>query len=166
MADATYSEIKTVHERLLHRGRDKTWNEIQSTCYSITREEVEWFTTHCKYYVERRPTTTKAPLQPIDTFEVAECVQVDLIDMRSEPSGVYKWIMHTQDHKSRFMTLWPLVDKSALVVTNAMSHWLAAGHQMKHWQSDNGREFMGVLSILIRRHRIKIIKGRPRHPQS
>lgn len=166
MADSVYNKIKSIHERLLHGGRDKTWNEVQATCYGITREEVEWFTTHCKYCVERRPTTSKAPLQPLDTLEVGERVQVDLIDMRSEPSGVYKWILHTQDHKSRFMTLWPLIDKSAPVVADAMTYWLASGHQMKYWQSDRGGEFMGPVSILIRRYGIKIIRSRPHHPQS
>ena len=166
MGDAVYHEINQVHKQLLHAGRDKTWNEIQATCYGITREEVEWFTSHCKYCITHRPTATKGALQPLMTSEVGDRVQWDLVDMRAEPSGIYKWVMHSQDHKSRFMTLWPLVDKSAPVVANAVSYWLMAGHQMKIWQSDNGGEFKGALNILVRRHGIKIIHGRPRHPQS
>ena len=65
------------------------------------------------------------------TSEVGNYVQWDLVDMRAKLSSIYKWVMHSQDYKLRFMTLWPLVDKSILVVANAISYWLMAGHQIK-----------------------------------
>ena len=33
-------------------------------------------------------------------------------------------------------------------------------------QSDNGTEFKGALTILLRQYGIQVINGRPRHPQS
>ena len=110
-----------------------------------------WYTTRCAYCLQRRPApTTIAQDQPIRSQNVGERVQVDLIDMRNSPSGKYKWILHTHDQKSRFQTLWPLVDKSAPAVAEVMTYWLAAGHQMKIWQSDNGGEFRGAPLTLMR----------------
>jgi hypothetical protein len=105
MADAVYDEIRDIHHRLLHAGRDRCWDQIQRSCYGINRAEVEWFTTNCKFCVTRRPTSTKGEIQPIISTHVGERVQIDLIDMRAEPSGPYNWILHTHDHFSRFMTL-------------------------------------------------------------
>ena len=33
-------------------------------------------------------------------------------------------------------------------------------------QSDNGREFKGAVAMLCKRLKIKVINGRPRHPQT
>ena len=116
-----------------------------------TREEVMWYTTRCAYCLQHRPApTTIGRAQPIQSQSVGDQVQVDLIEMRNSPSGKYKWILHTHDHKSRFHTLWPLFDKSAPAMAEVMTYWLAAGHQMKIWQSDNGGEFKGALLPLMR----------------
>ena len=126
-----------------------------------------WYTTRCAFCLQRRPApATTAPTQPIQTQNVGDRVQVDLIDIRNRPSDKYKWILHTHDHKSRFQTLWPLVDKSAPAVVEAMTFFLAASHQMKIWQSDNGGEFKGTLLTLMQRYGIRVIKGSACHPQS
>ena len=52
MDNAVFYEISVVHHALLHAGREKTWFEIQRTCYGINREEVQWFTTYCKTCLE------------------------------------------------------------------------------------------------------------------
>ncbi|CAF0998998.1 unnamed protein product [Brachionus calyciflorus] len=39
--------------------------------------------------------------------------QLDLIDYQSMPDGIYKWIMHYQDHHNKFSYLSPLTSKEA-----------------------------------------------------
>ena len=89
---------------------------------------------------------------------------MDLIDMQTEPLGIYKWILHTQDYVSKFMTLWSLIDKSAPVVADALQHFFNAGYQMEICQNDRGSEFKGAILLLMQRVGIKVINSRARHP--
>ena len=49
---------------------------------------------------------TKAPLQPIITGRGRERVQIDVIDMRHEPSGHFKWILYIKDYFSKYTQLY------------------------------------------------------------
>ncbi len=121
MDNGTYSEINQTHKRLLHSGWDKTFEAIQRECYGINRAEITWFVNHCKRCIQNHIQSTLGPLQPIQSTEVNERVQLDLIDMCHQPAGIYNWILHTHNHKARYMTLWALVDKTALEVAQVMS---------------------------------------------
>jgi hypothetical protein len=103
--DDVYYIIKQAHERLGHAGYKKTFEAIRLDAYGINREEVEWFTDHCRRCEMNRPNHTRAPLQPIETGGTNKRIQIDLIDMRAEPSGLYKWILTTKDHFDKFVTL-------------------------------------------------------------
>lgn len=57
----------------------------------------------CKFCVVRQKRKRyREELRPIVSRVTMERVQVDLIDMQSRPDGVYKWIMVTTDHFSRY----------------------------------------------------------------
>jgi hypothetical protein len=84
--------IISEHLQLLHAGRDKVWASIQQKYYGISRQEVAFVLKLCKNCVLNRPATTKAPLAPIISDQARERVQIDLIDMRHEPSGQFKWV--------------------------------------------------------------------------
>jgi hypothetical protein len=43
-----------------------------------------------------------------------------------------------------------------------MSEWISAFGVLIIIQADNGKEFKGVLKLLLLSHRIKIVNGRPR----
>ena len=51
-------------------------------------------------------------LKPIISKTFNDRGQVDLVDMSSTPDGEYKWILHYQDHLTKFTTLRALKDKS------------------------------------------------------
>ena len=102
----------------------------------------------------------------IKSYNVFERVQADLIDMRSQPDGQFKWILHLKDHFSKLTFLWPLESKEASNICDGIAFFIMVFSPMRILQMDNGAEFKGVLLYLLRRHGIKIINGNPRHPQS
>ena len=56
----------------------------------------------CKNCALNRPAAAKAPLVPIVSDRALERLHIDLIDMRHEPSGQFKWILHIKDHFSMY----------------------------------------------------------------
>jgi hypothetical protein len=90
--------IAEEHLKLLYAGRNKVWPIIEQQYYGIKREDIEFILKRCKNCTLNRPNTTKAPLVPIISGRAWERVQIDLIDMRHEPSGQYKWILYIKDH--------------------------------------------------------------------
>jgi hypothetical protein len=93
-------------------------------------------------------------------------VQIDLIDMRHEPSGQFKWILHIKDHFSKYTQLYPLKSKHAKPIAEAFALFIAAFLPPKIMQADNGKEFKGALLILLRKYGIRVINGAPRSPQT
>ena len=45
-------------------------------------------------------------------------MQIDLIDMRHWPDGVYKWIAHYMDHWSKHHVRFPMTHKSAVEIAH------------------------------------------------
>jgi transposase InsO family protein len=105
-------------------------------------------------------------LVPIVTERAWERVQIDLIDMRHEPSGQFKWILHVKDHFSKYTQLYPLKSKHAEPIADAFALFIAAFLPPKIVQCDNGKEFKGALLILLRKYGIQVINGAPRSPQT
>jgi IS30 family transposase len=161
-----YYVIKQAHERLGHAGYKKTYEAVRLDVYGINREEVEWFTDHCRRCEMNRPNHSRAPLQPIESSGTNKRCQIDLIDMRAEPSGPYNWILTTKDHFDKFVTLWPLRSKKAQEVADALDIFLMCCGPWEILQCDQGAEFKAAVAILMRRHGIKVIYSSPRHPES
>lgn len=96
MMDDVWEFVWPLHVQGGHMGRDKTWAEVRDKYYGITKEEVAWIIDHCELCNQNRPSTTRAPLTVISSSNPFERVQVDLIDMRAEPDGMYIWILHAK----------------------------------------------------------------------
>lgn len=158
--------IVNEHLQLLHAGRDKVLAAIQQKYYGISRLEVAFILKLCKNCALNRPAATKAPLVPIVSGRAWERVQIDLIDMRHEPSGQFKWILHIKDHFSKYTQLYPLKSKHAEPIATAFALFIAAFLPPKIMQCDNGKEFKGALLILLRKYGIQIVNGAPRSPQT
>jgi hypothetical protein len=89
--------------------------------------------------------------------------------MSYNPDGEFKYICHVRDHFSRFSWAKALTSKRAVEVAAYLFdlfHFL--GSPPTILQSDNGKEFCAsVIKELVNLWpSIKIINGRPRHPQS
>lgn len=83
-------------------------------------------------------------------------------------AGDFKFMMHYQDHATKFCFLRPLTSKRASEVAEELTkifyHWGAP--QML--QSDNGKEFVAkvIEEVVAIWPYCKILYGRPRHPES
>ena len=151
---------------LFRSGRTKTWSILQRKFYGLKREEAEFIVKRCKNCTLNRPNTTKAPLVPITSGRAWERVQIDLIDMRHEPSGQFKWILHIKDHFSKYTQLYPLKSKHAEPIADCFALFIAAFLPPKIMQADNGKEFKGALLILLQKYGIQVVNGAPRSPQT
>ena len=164
--DGAFHVIVRTHLRLGHAGYKKSFAEIQDTYYDIVRKEVQRVIVRCRNCALNRPSSTRAPLQPIEVEETFERVQIDVINMRHEPDRQYLWILHAKDHFSKLTGLWALKAKEAEQVTEALEQWLMLLGVPCIIQYDNGTEFKGAHLILLHRHGIKCINGNPRSPQT
>lgn len=161
-----FRHIVRAHSDIGHGGVTATYQELSRTVYGIARKDVQWLLPHCQVCLVNRPNTTRAPLQPIISQQVLERVQGDLIDMRHQPDGHYKWILHFKDHFSKFSVLYALTSKRAIEIADGFSMFVRHYDVPDILQTDNGREFKGALLIFLKRHRIRLINGRPRTPQT
>jgi transposase InsO family protein len=59
-----------------------------------------------------------------------------------------------------------MTHKSSEDVAKVVQTWIMHPGPPHILQADNGTEFKGAFLILLQSHGIKIINGRPRHPQS
>ena len=121
---------------------------------------------NCGICIQSRPSNSRAPLEPIQSNYTLERVQIDLVDMRATPHQGNHWILHIKDHFSKYSFLCPLADKTSDGIVKCIAEWLGIVGIPRILQCDNGKEFKGALLILLKKYGIKIINGRPRHPQS
>ena len=113
--------VKSVHIDAGHVGINKTWEAFNSRYYGVNKNTVVWLLARCAICLHDRPNKTRAPLEPIVVNHRLERVQADLIDMRHQPDGQYKWICHFRDHYSKFSMLFPMKGKQAQQVADCVS---------------------------------------------
>ena len=117
---------------------------------------------------KKRSETSKLIVRPITSSDFNSRGQVDLVDYQSCPDGDFKWVMHYQDHLAKFSILRPLKSKRAAEVAYQLTDiflLLGAPHIL---QSDNSREFTAniITELKLLWSELKLLHGRPRHPQS
>ena len=166
MQSSIFDIIQEEHCRIGHAGVHPTWAAVSQGYYGIIRTEIIWLLKRCQICIRRARNRSRGPLIPIVTTKLFERIQVDLIDFRNEPDNIYHWILHIKDHFSKYCQLYPLANKEAKTVANAMTYWLSAFGPPSIVQSDNGREFKGAFKELLLRYGIRIINGRPRTPRT
>ena len=95
-------------------------------------------------------------------------LQIDLVDMRSQPDGEFKWILHARDHFTKFSWLYPMKTKMAAKVADHLITQFCVFGPPRILQSDNGKEFTAqvINNLSLLWPGLVIIHGRPRHPES
>lgn len=161
-----FTQIKEVHAQLGHAGGIKTFKTLHERYYSITKPQVQWLIARCNTCLKNQPNRSRGQIEPIISSRILERIQIDLIDMRHEPDGQHKWILHIVDHFSKFSSLIPLKSKRAVEVADAIAVWIGYFEPPAILQCDNGKEFKGVLLILLQKYGVKVINGRPRTPST
>ena len=154
------------HKATGHAGEDKTMADINSRYYGISKAQVSLLLKQCVTCVNMASNRTRAPLQPIYVERTLERLQIDMVDMSSIPAGPYKWILHVKDHFSKYSMLYALSTKESAKIADCLQEFVRYYGVPDIIQSDNGREFKGAVTLLCKRFKIKVINGRPRHPQT
>ena len=116
--DVLYQLINTAHSGVGHGGLHKTYKELKKQFANISREIIKIFLNICEQCIvkKKRTETTKLVVKSVVTSDFNSRGQVDLIDYQACPDGEFKWIMHYQDHLTKFIILRPLKPKRAAEV--------------------------------------------------
>ncbi|OMJ11143.1 SCAN domain-containing protein 3 [Smittium culicis] len=164
-----FESIKGVHYGLGHPGAEKTWKSLSSSIYGPTQEIIRAFVQCCPKCKKINSIKKNKHIVPITSEKPFERVEIDLIDMRSSPSGNFRYIFHAVDHFSHFNWISPLKTKSAPEVLNNLKYFIFTfSVTPKVIQVDNGKEFSNLEFINF----AKILTGRepvfiaPRNPQT
>lgn len=174
--DEAFDLIRVAHGST-HQGPQKTHNTLVLTVSNISRAFVDLFCQCCHDCVPTAIIPKKGRLQPMYTLWFNSRGQVDLMDFSDMPDTVvlckettivYKWILHYQDHGTKFSILRPLPSKEARTVALCLFEIFCLQGFPLILQSDNGKEFCNevITALMAMSEGTKILHGRPRHPQS
>lgn len=88
--------------------------------------------------------------------------------MNQCPDNNFKYILHVRDHFSRYSWAKPLESKESIVIAGILYDIFCQFGPPIILQSDNGGEFTSdvIKSLTKMWPSLKLINGRPRHPQS
>lgn len=166
-----FDVIYDAHVNVCHGGQKRTYCEIKKTVANVTREQVNKFLSFCVTCEEKRSIRkNKRVLRPITSGGYSERGQMDLIDMRScKTADNYCYILHYQDHFTKFSILNALRSKETTEVSHYLYEIFTLIGAPKILQSDNGNEFVGApLKKMMETFwpETVLVHGSPRHPQS
>lgn len=173
MKHEIYGVLKKCHEAVGHAGRRVTWKEVRGTCSGITYRMVQIFVDSCAVcalYKKRRKTRHLERGKAgrfVKKAQFRERIQADLIDFSHKPDGQYKYILHARDYFTKFSWAFPLKTKKPEETCSKLNELFCYFGAPQVLQTDNGGEFMKNAEILGAQWReMKIVRGRPCHPQS
>ncbi|XP_063865374.1 KRAB-A domain-containing protein 2-like [Scylla paramamosain] len=168
--EEVFGIIKTAHEAIGHGGGKKTIAEVRKKWSNITQEVCYLYISFCEHCHQKKARKTPKGLvvKPVRSHDIHSRCQIDLINFQTLPDGNFKYIMTYVNHFSKFCVLRPLTSKRAEeVAANLLDIFLTFGAPaILH--SDNGREFVNAIitELSMLWPELKLVTGRPRHPQS
>ena len=148
-----FDKIDDAHRELGHGGINKMKKELNPKYANITQEAITLYISLCEECETRKARKPGKGLvhKPIRSNEFLSRVQVDLMDMQSEPDGEFKWILNCQDHFTKFCHLRPLKQKTGKEVAEVLVEiFLTNNGAPQILQMDNGLEFKNQFSIIWR----------------
>ena len=138
-----FKKISWCWEQVGFGGWKPLHTKIKEQGYYINVDLVQLFLAQCPTHQARLNKQTQKSLvtNPILSENFSNRGQVDLIDMRANADGEYKWILNYQDHFTKWVVLRPLKKKCAIEVSNTLINIFYTLGAPNILQSDNGREF-------------------------
>ena len=117
-----FDELYELHVEKGHAGRDIMKKAVIERFANVTQEAIMSFLVCCESGVNKRGKAKKGlVVKPILSKEALSRMQVDFIDLQSCPDGEYKYILHLQDHLTKFCLIAATTNKTAATT----------GHQLK-----------------------------------
>ena len=146
-----FEELNEIHLSTGHSGRDNMKKEIKQKFANLTQDVLMAFLKTCEFCSTKQ---SKAPkgivVKPILSKEAFSWFQVDYIDLQSCPDeteyGTFKFILHGQDHLTKFTFLEATENKSAKTTVRAIKRIFDIIGPPAILHTDNGREFCNQVS--------------------
>ncbi|XP_048586878.1 KRAB-A domain-containing protein 2-like [Nematostella vectensis] len=165
-----HQHLSFAHQRVAHRGRQKTEKWIQDNFAEVTQKVINVFVQLCKYHAEQKPITrrVKEVTKPFQAPTFLSFIELDLMDFRNTQckcSKRHQWVLNIIDHHSKYVTCWPLKGKNAVEVLQGLKNYCYSFGFPKKIVCDNGTEFSNaMLNSFCEENNIKICHGSPRTP--
>ncbi|CAG8636217.1 12379_t:CDS:2, partial [Rhizophagus irregularis] len=164
-----WNEFCNAHVQLGHGGVSNTYAKLKSKWSNVKQDLVVKFISKCiTCSLRKNSMTSEIEGKPIIAKSFLSRVQIDLIDFKTRNDNEFKYILHIRDHFSRYSWAKPITSKSASEVAGCLFEIFTEIGPPTILQSDNGKEFTAevILNLMSLWPSVKIINGRPRHPQS
>lgn len=142
------------HSRILHRGRQITFNWVLDNYAEVNQKVVNIFIKMCRFHAEQRSLTSRVKIvdKPLQAPTFLSLIEIDLMDLRKCPCDcgeTHTWIMNVTDHHTKHVTLYALPAKSAEKVLSSLQHYCHSYGYPKSILCDNGREFRNQIMVTI-----------------
>ncbi|KRX52056.1 KRAB-A domain-containing protein 2 [Trichinella sp. T9] len=151
-------------------GEKKTFRELQNKWPNVIQEAYHLFVTFCEECHKKRARKLPKSLvvKPQVRTNLMSRAQVDMKNFQSMPDGNFKYIMTYLNHFTKFCILSPLKSKRAEEVASKLLEIFLTFGASSILQSDNGRVFSYDIIAELKTcwPELKLVTGRPRHPQS
>ena len=163
--------VKRMYKSSKGSGVRKIYHKLKNSYSGVVERDVHEVlaksTVHQRLNVRFE---NKARLRPVRARTVQIRHQIDLVDMqrlRTIYKGkTYKYVLSILDVFSRYHWLVPLQTKKSSHVARELVRIYREHGAPRVIQHDQGREFEGAVAALCKKLAIKVVKGRPYHPQS
>ena len=152
-------------------GARKIYHKLKE-CYSgvALRDVQKMLSKSCTHQRLNVRFENKARLRPVRARTVQIRHHIDVVNMQGLSTKfkgkTFKYVLSIIDVFSRYHWLVPLERKSSSHVARELIRVYKEHGAPRFIQHDQGPEFDGAVSALCKKLHIKVIKGRPYHPQS
>lgn len=167
--DELFDILMENHIAIGHKSRDCMMQKLKLKYVNITQSDVMLFIDLCKPCQNKKKMKKRGVVvKPMIFNEFNSRCQVDLIDYQTSADGEFKFVMVTQDHLTKFVTLKALKSKRAVEVAYHLLDIFTLFGAPCILQSDNGREFVNKIIDELKEMwpELIIVHGKPRHSQS
>ncbi|KAM9931856.1 hypothetical protein OXX80_008496 [Metschnikowia pulcherrima] len=184
--DKVIDVIDEHHASSAHSGVNKTFAYLKDQYYGVTFADVNFLLERCTFCesTRRRPNRPRAPLEakgsncasePEESSHASESekssrqpeltqvsrplerVQIDIVDVRSDPSENHQWTLHVKDLFTKLSMLYALQEKQSQEIATHLRQFMRFYGPPESIQLYDCKEFRGDVEKLLESRGVKII---------
>ena len=138
-----FDALHDMHIEKGHGGRDIMKAVVKEKFANVTQEVIMTYLNCCEACSNKKGKAKKGlVVKPFISEEALSRMQVVFIDLQSCPDGNFKFLLHLQDHLTKFCLLAATENKTAEVTAAQLKKWFCIIGAPAILHSDNGREFV------------------------